>query len=467
MSTAPLTAFIYPVPDKRKEIRFGYSVHALQLATLAQTVGDTCFLDMTLSEDADGDLTHLLERLSLHQKPNLVIYLDSVTLNRSSNVESGRQLMSRARDLNPNAFVIACGNYCMTSREHEILSDCTIINEPELELVPLILMGRTATESPDDGPPSRKPRLISDLDTLPVPNRSLLPSDSEYRLRPGEPKALARSAVVCTTRGCSGSCTFCPRRAWTLGKVRHRSLNMVEDEIGGLIEQGYRNIWIDDDNFTVDRDRSLELFARMQRVNPGRRCGFYISSWGRADERLFQAAASAGVRVISFGLESGSDSVLRYFSKPVDVSSSLKAIRVAHECGIFTVANIIVGAPCETDEDLNKTMEILLTEPVDSVNVKILSYIRGSILWNAAVHRGLISTDQEWVLADAGNGTSNRPIQVLKERQRYIVKSFRDVSGRLARLRDKIRRVGTPYILNYDSGSRGRHPRLSSRDGHV
>ncbi len=454
MSQKLVTAIIYPAPDEAKEVRFGYSVQALLLATLAKTVGETYFLDMTLSENAQGDLVNIFQQLSIHKKPRVVIYLDSVPLNRSGNIRRGRQLMSLVRDQVPNAFAIACGNYCMTSLEHEELSDYTIVHEPELELVPALLQGPAHAKLPDIAPASGKPLLIEDLDALPVPDRSLLPSGSEHRLRPGEPKALARSAVVCTTRGCSGSCTFCPRRAWTLGRVRHRSLHNVEDEIGGLIEQGYRNIWIDDDNMAVDQDRSLELFRRIQRINTGRRCGFYISSWGKADKSLFRAAAAAGVRVVSFGLESGSDSVLRYFAKPTDVSTSVKAIRLAHECGIFTVANIIIGAPCETDEVLTKTTGILSTEPIDSVNVKILSYIRGSILWDVAVRRGQISSKEEWVLADARNGTSNRSLEVLKRQQQEMRDSFRRALGRTNRLMDKIRRVGTPYILNYGSASK-------------
>ena len=332
--------------------------------------------------------------------------------------------MSLIRDRLPDAFIIACGIYCMTSRESEELADYTILNEPELELVPVLLRGPALAKVPERFRPSGKPLLMQDLDSLPLPDRSMLPSDSEYRLRPGEPKVLARSAVVQTTRGCSGSCTFCPRRAWTRGRVRHRSLHHVEDEIGGLVERGYRNIWIDDDNMTVDKDRSVELFKRIQRINPSKRCGFYISSWGKADETFFREAAAAGVRVVSFGLESGSDSVLRYFAKPTDVSSTVKAVRLAHECGLFTVANIIIGAPCETDEDLTKTTRILSAEPIDSVNVKILSYIRGSKLWEVAVRKGLISSKEEWVFADARNGTSDRPLQVLRMQRERILGPF-------------------------------------------
>ena len=44
-------------------------VQALLLAALAKTVGETIFLDMTLCDDAQGDMAILLEHLAMHKKP--------------------------------------------------------------------------------------------------------------------------------------------------------------------------------------------------------------------------------------------------------------------------------------------------------------------------------------------------------------------------------------------------------------
>lgn len=411
-------------------------------------VSEVRFFDLTLEEDWAVSEKVLMEELQLASDViKIVVFFDSVPLHRSSNVTSARALCTKLKSTLPTAQIIACGPYCMIRKEHERVADVTIVNEPECSIIP-VLEGQLedgCLTSEDDS--IRQIRLLTSLEHLPIPDRSLLPKHCETPVSEHNSQQLALSAVVSTTRGCSGACTFCPRGAWNQRKIRHRPIDTVVEEIYRLIQLGYRNIWIDDENMGVDAEWSISLFRKITVVNPDRDCGLYISAWGGLPERFFEYAFRAGVRIVSFGVESGSDAVLRYFRKPVKARSISDSISHADRHGIFTVANLIIGAPCETDEDVSKTIEFLRNVPIDEAHVKILSYIRGATLWENAVKDGRISEYEECVFADADRGLSNRSFNILKKQQEHIRNIFAGDVHRRSRLASKIAQYGTPYLL--------------------
>lgn len=442
------TYVVYPVPDDKKDARFGYSVSCLTLATMLQSVSEVAFWDMTLQEDpvaAEGLLFDSLKSES--DKKTIVVFFDSVPLHRSSNVSSARTCCAKIKSLFPETQIIACGPYCMIRGAHEWVADVTIIDEPECSVVS-VLEGRIDTGCLTVLNEKTKPiRLLESLGCLPIPDRSLLPTGSETPFSISDARRLAKSAVLSTSRGCLGACTFCPRGAWNQRRIRHRPIDAIVEEVHGLIYEGYRNIWVDDENMGVDIEWSIDLFKRIEAVNRERLCGFYISAWGCLPEVFFEYAFRAGVRIVSFGLESGSDKVLEYFRKPVRSKSVAESMRYADKHGIFTVANIIIGAPCETDEDLGKTLEFVKTEPIDEVHVKILSYIRGATLWEEAVRDGKITESEECVFADVSRGLSNRTLDVLKDQQQHMRNVFANDIDRRFRLMSKMTRYGTPYFV--------------------
>lgn len=442
-----LTCFIYAAPSARKVSRFGYSVGCLTLATMAKQRGEVLYYDFSLEKYPAEAEQRMLGRLREAALPWVVVYFDSVPLHRSSNVAAARKLCATIRTAVPSARIIACGPACMTSRQHVPFSDITIVDEPEASLVAILggeQNGHCLTSGTDSRP---RADLLDDLAVLPAPDRTLLPDGAEFAPSNGVEGTLCRSAVVTTSRGCTGACRFCPRRAWSNGRLRHRPLEHVVEEIGGLISNGYRNIWLDDDNMGADPEWSCILFDRIATLNRDQRCGLYVSAWGNVPSSFFEHAAAAGVRIVSFGVESASDRVLRYYGKPISLDTMRRAICAADKAGIFTVANVIIGAPCEEETDLASTLSFLTSAPIDDANIKILSYIRGSILWDQAHSRGLIKESDDCVFADGLMGTSNRPFHVLVEQQKNMIAAFIKNPNRLSRLRTKMLSRGVPYSI--------------------
>ncbi|MFH0783316.1 MAG: radical SAM protein [Pseudomonadota bacterium] len=79
----------------------------------------------------------------------------------------------------------------------------------------------------------------------------------------------------------------------------------------------------------------------------------------------------AGCRIIEFGLESGSDKMLKSMNKGATTSMARKILDNCQAAGIFTVVFVVVGLPEETKSDAEKTIKFLgeMAESIDSVSL--------------------------------------------------------------------------------------------------
>lgn len=205
-------------------------------------------------------------------------------------------------------------------------------------------------------------------------------------------------------------------------------------------------VWVSDDNFTVNQSRAMEIFLGLAKMRLPLKLA--LSGWvGSASKDLYQAARAAGVRIISFGLESGNQDVLNYYHKGITVEQIRTAVSQADESGLFTVGNFIIGAPIETKNHFNKTLTLARGLPLDSVNFKILGYMAGSSLWREQVDKGNISPEERNVFADKNRGLGNFTLDELKQ---VVDKSYQEFSSdpfRQIRLKKKLLELGLPYAV--------------------
>ena len=161
-----------------------------------------------------------------------------------------------------------------------------------------------------------------------------------------------KGALVFTSIGCPFNCTFC---ANANHYVRYKRLDVLMEELC-LLKENYRvnSFFILDECFLAKKDRALEF------------CREYIKSglampWAmqtRANlvtEELISILAKAGCVHISFGVESGSDEVLKRVNKRITVEQNLKAFQLCRQHGIKTFANILFNLPGETEHDIKLT----------------------------------------------------------------------------------------------------------------
>lgn len=187
---------------------------------------------------------------------------------------------------------------------------------------------------------------------------------------------------IVTSRGCPYSCIYCSCNV--IGKtIRFRSPESILNEIKYWYDLGYREFGIQEDNPTFDRNRMLEICKLLQKEDlEGLKlmCGNGVRA-DRVDKELLIEMKKAGFKRLAFGVESGSDKVLKSIKKGSTVEVMDRAIKEASELGFFVSLFFLIGAPGETVEDVKKSISLALRYHVHCVDFFNLIPLPGSELY--------------------------------------------------------------------------------------
>jgi anaerobic magnesium-protoporphyrin IX monomethyl ester cyclase len=201
--------------------------------------------------------------------------------------------------------------------------------------------------------------FIEELDSIPFPSRHLL-NFEQYLVPPGIIRGhwTERSTTVMTSRGCPFSCIWCGSQCTFGRKVRNRSVENVVDEIQHLVnEYSIDTVWFVDDTFTLNKKRVLDFCRLMseRKISIVWGCQAHVKT---ADEEMFLAMKKVGLVQLDFGVESGSNRVLKSLKKDSTDDAIRRAFSIAHKTGLRTTATFMFGSPDETAEDVEKTMRL-------------------------------------------------------------------------------------------------------------
>ena len=198
---------------------------------------------------------------------------------------------------------------------------------------------------------------IQNLDELPMPAWDYfvtLPYNWHVEWFPEDPVF-----TMNTSRGCPSQCTFCSVGSIWGKNYTYFSAERIVSDIEYLVEHhGAKGIYFREDNFTLNKSR-LSQYCNLlleKGIKIPWACETRVSSLDRESLELMYRAGVCG---FYFGVESGSQRMLDFFNKGITVEQTRKAFALCHEYGIKTAASVIVGAPSETDEDLQQTLTLL------------------------------------------------------------------------------------------------------------
>jgi radical SAM superfamily enzyme YgiQ (UPF0313 family) len=152
--------------------------------------------------------------------------------------------------------------------------------------------------------------------------------------------------------GCPHRCTFCCNFTGRLLQqgVTVRTCDRLCEEIDYLVAgYGAKQIFFVDDIFLVQRENVLKFCRSLARRQPGLQ---WIAQM-RADvidDEVAAEMAAAGCRRIYFGVESGSEAILRRVCKGEDRESIRLGIESAKKAGIRVKTGWVYGLPGTLDE---------------------------------------------------------------------------------------------------------------------
>ena len=161
-------------------------------------------------------------------------------------------------------------------------------------------------------------------------------------------------------------------------------------------------IYFDDDLALASPQRALELAEGMEKLP--KRVEYSLS--GRfdildkiSDQALIKMKRS-GLRSINIGVESGSQRILDIIGKKITVEQIINGFKRLKAAGILPNANIMVGQLSETDEDVQKSLELILEALKINKNMNwsfsITTPFPGSRLYDICFEKGIFKSHYDF-----------------------------------------------------------------------
>jgi radical SAM superfamily enzyme YgiQ (UPF0313 family) len=247
---------------------------------------------------------------------------------------------------------------------------------------------------------------LDDLDALPFPRWDLV---GQQPIRHIAKRLIVRPLgagfPVLASRGCPEFCTYCPHRI--LAGHRERSVASIISELKELCEK-YPNPYVifRDPLFTQDRARCLGLAEEI--VASGLTLRFECETrLDRLDEALLLALHRAGMRAMSFGVESLDPATLKKAGRrPIPPEHQRAIINFCRSLGIKTAAFYVFGFLQDTWDSIAQTIDYAIQLGSTFAQFKILTPYPATPLWKQV---SPLVYESDWEQFDGFTPTFNHP----------------------------------------------------------
>ena len=241
--------------------------------------------------------------------------------------------------------------------------------------------------------------FIKDLDALPIPKHELLPFD-KYRM----PLIRGPFTFIVTSRGCPAGCTYCIKHVSYQFGLRLRSPEKLMEELWQLKEMGLNNIHMYADLFTVNREQVMDLCKRMidEKIDIRWTCNSRVDY---VDEEMLRTMREAGNWLISWGIESGNEQILKHAHKGAYPDKARLSLRWARDAGIKNWGYFIIGLPGETEETIRDTIDFSKELPLDIALFHVAAPYPGTPFFFEVVENEWFRPGTRWENVDMDEGT--------------------------------------------------------------
>lgn len=155
--------------------------------------------------------------------------------------------------------------------------------------------------------------------------------------------------------GCIAKCAFC---STGVNPPMFDSLQHTQDVIKAYIDLGYNSFFFKNATLNSNRKLTESLCNWIVRENIKIQWSDSCRLAGNGRD-FYRMLYEAGARMLCYGVDSGSDRMLKYVQKGMTAEMMADDLREAHEAGIWNLVNVIAGYPFETREDIDLTVQFL------------------------------------------------------------------------------------------------------------
>lgn len=189
----------------------------------------------------------------------------------------------------------------------------------------------------------------------------------EYRLK------REKVCYLQISTGCRGTCTYCSERFTT--KLKSRSIEEIKSAIYDGISRGYKLYGLNSDDASAygkDIDTSLEdLLKEIITIKEDIHFSIPEFNPNGITDKVVEYLKDKKFLYITVPIQSGSQKILDLMQRPYQIDKVIEKIKLIKKNNkkIKINTHVIVGFPGETEEDFQKTKEILQKGLFDRVKV--------------------------------------------------------------------------------------------------
>ena len=237
--------------------------------------------------------------------------------------------------------------------------------------------------------------FIKNLDEIPFPNLKKVPLEKyDQKL----PFIEIPCTTVLTTRGCPGKCMFCSTSPMWGRAYRSRSSKNIVDEIEYLLsEYDIGGISFVDDTLNIYKKHIIDLCKEIKKRKLDFRW-FADIRVDNIDRDMLREMKAAGCHYVAFGVESGSQKILKKINKKINLDLVRTCAKNCKEVGLITKAFFTFSHPDETYEDIDMTLKFMneLRPYIDVFANAVVAIYPGSYLEEYARNLGILPSNFSW-----------------------------------------------------------------------
>ncbi len=227
-----------------------------------------------------------------------------------------------------------------------------------------------------------------DLDSIPWPDYQGFDLDKYLASTSPGISGLNRHNTIfmLASRSCPYNCTFCFHTSGK--KYRQRSLDKFFAELDYMVSQyDITFVCMADELFAQKIARVKEFCERIKRYGIGWWAQFRVDN---ITVELLNVLKGSGCQVMSFGLESADNRVLKSMRKHTTVEQIEHALKLVYDSAISLEGAFIFGDVAETVETAENTLKWWREHSQYRISLNLITVYPGSGLYKHACEKGII-----------------------------------------------------------------------------
>ena len=196
-----------------------------------------------------------------------------------------------------------------------------------------------------------------------------------------------KSATIISSVGCPMGCNFCTTSAFFGGKGKLLNLYSTGEELFRLMEEAeltrkVKSFFIMDENFLLQRQRAMDLLARMKAA--GKSWAFNIFSSANAIRKYtVEELVELGISSIWLGLESAKSGYAK-----LQGADTMQLTHELREHGIVLLGSTIIGLEHHTPENIAEEIERAVAHETDLHQFMLYTPVPGTPLYQEMADQG-------------------------------------------------------------------------------